>query len=141
MEAVFPSGYYTQEAVPALSALLGNLNGLMERCGHSAEKRREALGTFERPMTRDNFEALFRQPVLDVERAAAEYAKLHGGVQRVCQAIERFLDEHHFDPNQNAYERTSMRTLALLKTPVEFEAMLREHKARHRFEPPEGSGA
>jgi len=141
MEAMFPSGYYTQEAVPALSALLGNLNELMERCGHSAEKRRKALGTFERPMTRDDFEALFRQPVLDVERAATEYTKLHGIVQRVCQAIERVLDEHHFDPRQKAYERTSMRTLAALKTPTEFEAMLREHTARHRFEPPEGGDA
>ena len=32
MEVVFPAGYYGQEAVPSLAALLGNLNDLLERC-------------------------------------------------------------------------------------------------------------
>jgi hypothetical protein len=113
MEAVFPTGYYGQEAVPSLAALFNNLNDLLERCGRSEEQRRETLTVFKRPMKRDDFDALFRQPVLDIKQAAAEYAGLHATVGEVCQAIERVLDQHHFDTHQVAYERTSMRTLAV----------------------------
>jgi hypothetical protein len=141
MEAVFPTGYYGQEAVPSLAALLNNLNNLLEKCGRSDEQRREALTTFKRPMKRDDFEALFRQTALDVKRAAAEYAGLHATVGKVCQAIERVLDQHHFDTHQAAYERTSMRTLANLKTPAEYEAMLDKYEARHHPKPPAGGGA
>lgn len=141
MEAVFPAGYYGQEAVPSLAALLGNLNELLEKCGRSDEQRREALTAFERPMKRDDFDALFRQPVLDIKQATTEYAGLHATVGAVCQAIERVLNQHHFDTHQVAYERTSMRTLANLKTPAEFEAMLHEYEARHHPRPPAGGGA
>lgn len=141
METVFPSGYYTEVAVPALSALLGNLNNLMGRCNFPAEKRREALGAFERPMKRDDFDVLLRPPMPDIERASAEYVKLHETVGRACQAIERVLDGYHFGHSQNAYERTSMRTLAALKSPAEFEAMLHEYEARHCPRPPIDSGA
>ena len=141
MEAVFPVGYYGGEAVPSLAALFNNLNELLDKCGRSEEQRREALTAFKRPMKRDDFEALFRQPALDVKRAAAEYAGLHATVGEVCQAIERVLDQHHFDTHQAAYERTSMRTLANLKTPTEFEAMLGEYEARHHPRPPAGGSA
>ena len=136
MEAMFPVGYYGQEAVPSLAALLGNLNDLLEKCGRSEKQRREVLTAFERPMTRDDFEALFRQPVLDIKQAAAEYAGLHATVDKVCQAIERVLDQHHFDTHQATYERTSMRTLANLKTLAEFDAMLHEYEVRHHPRPP-----
>ena len=138
MEAVFPAGYYSQEAVPSLAALFNNLNDLMERCGRSDNQRREALTIFKRPMKRDDFDALFRKVVPDIKQAAAEYAGLHATVGEVCQAIERLLDQRHFDTHQAAYERTSMRTLADLKTPAEFEAMLGEYEARHHPRPPAG---
>jgi hypothetical protein len=141
MEAVFPASYYDQEAVPSLAALFNNLNDLLERCRRSDEQRREVLTTFKRPMKRDDFDALLRQPVPDTKKAAAEYAELHATVGAVCQATERVLDQYHFDTQQAAYERTSMRTLANLKTPAEFEAMLHEYEARHHPRPPAGGGA
>lgn len=131
-----PSGFYSQEAVPALASLIMRLNELLGQCELQPERRAEIVNAIDKPMKRADYEALFQGRTIDVVRAAVEYAVLCAAVRQVCQAIESVMDRYHFEPHMRDYERVSMRTLAALKTQAEFETIIHAEQARRdRFWP------